>query len=241
MLAPFLVGLDVGQQHDPAALAIAQRETVTLGDETQPRYLVRHLERFELGTAYPTMVKQCQAYLGALPHLPTWRGGTPLEKPYRFLVDATAVGRPVVDMFRHEGIPAIAVTMTHGERITQHAWNDFTVPKRALVAATIVAMQQRRLLVAKELPHAATFVKEAQNFQYRLTLKGNDQYGAWREGTHDDVLFSVMLLVWYGEQTKAFPHQRQGQAQTYEAAGSPHSRMTTTPRTPSMNPFQRGI
>jgi hypothetical protein len=49
----YLAGLDLGQASDYTAVAILQR-TIT----TNPRekfFAVRHLERFPLGTSYPTI------------------------------------------------------------------------------------------------------------------------------------------------------------------------------------------
>ena len=30
----------------------------------------------------------------------------------------------------------------------------------------------------------------------RVTSSGNEQYGAWREGEHDDLVFAVALACW---------------------------------------------
>ena len=36
-------------------------------------------------------------------------------------------------------------------------------------------------------------------FQVTITNAANDTYGAWREGTHDDLVLSVALAAWYAE------------------------------------------
>jgi hypothetical protein len=30
----------------------------------------------------------------------------------------------------------------------------------------------------------------------KVTGEGNEQFGAWREGTHDDLVFAVALAAW---------------------------------------------
>jgi hypothetical protein len=46
----FYVGLDLGQRHDPTAIAVVEKITNHM--------LVRHLERVPLGTPYPGVVER---------------------------------------------------------------------------------------------------------------------------------------------------------------------------------------
>ncbi len=72
----FIVGADIGQARDPTALGVIE----TAADKLQ----VRHLERLPLGTPYPQVVDRIADLVGGLP-------GAEL------VVDATGVGRPIVD------------------------------------------------------------------------------------------------------------------------------------------------
>lgn len=196
----FIAGLDIGQMHDPTALAIAEREMVLYAGKLEPRFLVRYLERVPLGTPYPEMVKGVRATLHTL------------EQAYTLVIDATGVGRPIVDLFRAvsaDGLrtvgvqpPAssrpIAVTLTSGATPHSERWDEWSVPKRDLVLGMQVASQHGRLRVARALPEAATLVRELQNFQWKVSQIGQDQYGAWREGTYDDLVLAVALSVWWG-------------------------------------------
>ena len=47
-----------------------------------------------------------------------------------------------------------------------------------------------------------TLIQELSNFKVKITTKGNDTYEAWREGQHDDLVLSVALACWYGENTQ---------------------------------------
>jgi hypothetical protein len=56
-----------------------------------------------------------------------------------------------------------------------------------------------RLKIAEALPGAETLVKEMLDFQVWITVAGHDVYGAWREGTHDDLVLTVALASWWAE------------------------------------------
>jgi hypothetical protein len=47
------------------------------------------------------------------------------------------------------------------------------------------------LKVARDSPEAETLVNEPLNFYVKITTAANDVYGAWREGTHDDLVLAV--------------------------------------------------
>jgi hypothetical protein len=208
-----LIGLDLGQSHDPTALCVVERRVVRHGDIQAQEYAARHLERFELGTPYPDMVDQVAEYLRRLPRPAAWqedvrrlqREAPPNRKPpqvplYRLIIDATGVGRPVCDLFaRIVGRP-VRITVTAGHQAHESDRDEWSVPKPSLIGALQVALQTRRFKVPRSHPEAQILIKEAQNFQYKISTSGHDTYGAWREGTHDDLLFAVSLAVWYGEQ-----------------------------------------
>src|SRR5262245_9366729 len=82
---PF-VGLDLGQAHDFATLAVL-RPALDAEDVTAPVYDVPHILRFPLGLPYPKLVEQVAAILA----VPALAGAV-------LVVDRTGVGRPVVDM-----------------------------------------------------------------------------------------------------------------------------------------------
>jgi hypothetical protein len=185
----YYIGLDLGQRQDFTALAVVEQHFEETNGQ-QPRYQARHLQRYELGTSYPTIVASVGELLKK----------EPLSKANPSLViDATGVGQPVVDMFVQAELPCeiIAVTITGGFEPKRDG-NSFNVPKRDLVSAIQVALQTDRLKIAPALPEAGTLVKELENFQVKITENAHDTYGAWREGTHDDLVLAVALPLWYG-------------------------------------------
>jgi hypothetical protein len=78
------------------------------------------------------------------------------------------------------------------------------VPKRDLVSTIQVLLQTKRLKIPTLLPEAHILLEEMTNFQVKISLAGHDSYGAWRGGTHDDLLLAVALACWAAEK-KALP------------------------------------
>ncbi len=222
-MGEFFVGLDLGQSSDPSALAVIERSEAApaagptapsspppssvLSPGTRPRAAlpapaplpaggrldVRHLHRYPLGTPYPVIVEDVAALM-ARPELAS-PGGRP-----RLVVDATGVGRPVADLFLRARMAAIVnpLTITGGD-----AWRrdggSFWVAKKLLVSTVQAALQTGRLKVVPGLELAELLKKELINFQVKISLDANEQFGAWREGQHDDLVLAVALGVWMAE------------------------------------------
>ncbi len=207
----FIVGLDLGQSSDYTALAVLEvvpqfameqverREgAMTYRRQVRvekPAHLhCRHLERYPLGTLYPAIVDQVAALLQ-----------TPQLRGAELVVDATGVGRPVVDMLREAGLKLEAVTITGGISVTysDRCWH---VPKRDLVGAVQAPLHDKRLKFADGLPLVPTLVQEMLNFQVKISDAAHDSYGSWREGAHDDLILSVMLAAWWAaKRPKEYP------------------------------------
>jgi hypothetical protein len=211
----YVAGLDLGQARDFTAVAILERtrpddlgppeaETFLVrqrwsGIETLPvrpvapkrerTYAVRHLERFPLGTSYPSIC----ARMVELFERPPLAGA-------RLVVDQTGVGRAVVDMLRRARPQATVrpITITGGHEVVPDGagWH---VPKKELVSVLQVLLQSRRLQVARGLPLASVLVKELQAFQVKITATAQETFAAWRERDHDDLVLAVALATWVGE------------------------------------------
>jgi hypothetical protein len=69
------------------------------------------------------------------------------------------------------------------------------------VSALQLLLQSRRLHIARSLEHAATLVKELENFRVKITAAARETYEAWREGQHDDLVLAAALAAWMGEET----------------------------------------
>ncbi len=155
------------------------------------------------------------------------------ERKPVLVVDATGVGGPVCDMLTVAGIPYTGVLITGGEEEippTIHTTVEWVarsgpggggskrerespfwrVPKRDLVATVQVLLQGRRLRFAAGLPLVDVLQRELLNFQVKINPQtAHDSYGAWREGTHDDLVLAVALAAWKAEK-KHGPKRRTG-------------------------------
>ena len=145
-----VVGADLGQAQDPTALAVAEVRT--------PEIHVRHLERIPLGTPYPKVVERIGDLVDQLP-------GAAL------VVDATGVGRAVLDQMRESRLEPIPVTITAG-RFISFDGDHWRVPKKALLRPLVAAMDVGRLKVAKGLREAEALQRELQAFQRQITESG---------------------------------------------------------------------
>jgi hypothetical protein len=182
-----LIGVDLGQSRDYTAIAVLRKSW----QEPQPVYHGIHLERLPLGTRYPAIVARLRQ-LVADPQL---------RENQELVVDATGVGTPVLDMLHYEGLYASGVMITGGLAESSDGEVDH-VPKRNLVSTLQLLMQSGRLKFAADLRLADQLIEELTAFQVSLTPAGNDTYGVWREGKHDDLVLAAAIAAWKGENVR---------------------------------------
>ncbi len=167
------IGADLGQAQDPTAIAVAEVQ--------RPEIHVRHLERLPLGTPYPKVVDRIGVIVDRLP-------GAAL------VVDATGVGRAVLDQMREAGLGPVAVTITGG-RFTSYDGTMWRVPKKALLRPLVATTEAGRLKVAKGLREAEAFQREFLAFQRQITESGHSAFEG--VGEHDDLVIAVALACWW--------------------------------------------
>ena len=186
-------GLDLGQATDYTALVAVDRKLVRVDSNTdtkQSQFHVRHAERFALGTTYPQIVEKVGERVNAIG----------IENGYMLLPDATGVGRPVVDMFRKQGLKLVPITITGGDKaLFDVQLGGWRVPKRDLVSNAQVLLQNGQLKFAKDLMHGKTLIDELLNFKLKVSNAGHDSYEAWREGEHDDLVLALLMACWYAK------------------------------------------
>jgi len=176
----YVVGVDLGQTADYTAITI-------LEERERGSYDVRFLDRFR-NVPYPSIVKRLDHLVRRLDERPS------------MAVDATGVGRPVIDMIRDANLPAnvYAITLTGGDVVTQDGMERH-VPKRDVASIIAVLLQTRRLRIARNLKESETLGRELVNFRVKISLSGHDSYEAWREQEHDDLVLAVGLAAWLFE------------------------------------------
>jgi hypothetical protein len=185
-MSKFYIGLDLGQMQDYTALVIIERIG---GDEKEkPEYHVRKVERFKLGTPYPAIVTRIEEIMAKK----TMKGSV-------LVVDATGVGRAVVDLFRNRGLHPKAITITGGDAVSRDCSSDeYRVPKRDLISNLQVLFQEGKLKIAEQIPEAQLLIQELLNFKVKINVTtGHDSYEALREGVHDDFVLAAALACWF--------------------------------------------
>ena len=172
--------MDLGQTADYTAITI-------LEEKESRSYDVRYLERLR-NTPYPSIVRRLDHLVQRLP-----------EKPC-MAVDATGVGRPVIDMIRDANLTATVypITLTGGDAVTRDGM-ERRVPKRDVASTIAVLLQTGRLRIARGLKESETLLRELLNFRVKISLSGHDTYEAWREQEHDDLVLAVGLAAWLFE------------------------------------------
>lgn len=191
----FFIGLDLGQAQDYTAFVVIERDKnkdtsgSPEGNKSKPSYYVRHIERFILGTPYTRIARAMKQVMTA----------PEIKKSSCLIVDATGVGKAVVDLLKQEGLSMYQVTITGGEKVNRDG-NAFNVPKRDLVATLQILLQSKRLQIASSLPLSQTLVKELLDFRMKIDERtAHESFGAWREGSHDDMVLATALAAWYAE------------------------------------------
>ena len=184
----FYIGVDLGQAQDPTALCALEQYHEKRGNRFESCYRCLFLDRLKLGTLYPAIVEHVRQIVRS-----------DKFKPNCFLVvDATGVGRPVVDMLRQAGLRPTAITITGGDSVTNEGGMT-RVPKRELVSVLQVLMQNDRLALPAASPYIDALTKELLNFKVKISDNGHDSYSAWRESDHDDLVLSLALAAWKAE------------------------------------------
>lgn len=194
----YIAGLDLGQQSDYTALAIARRRTEIIADKPVRHYEFVYVHRWQVKTLYDQIVDDVAKLYSREPVL----------RESDLVIDATGVGRPVTDMVRkakREGrLPAKiqAVTITSGNKVMREN-REYRVPKKDLVGILQILLGFRRLKIVPKLELADTIVKEFQRFKVKVkATTGTESFEAWRERDHDDLVLAVALACWFGERGK---------------------------------------
>ena len=210
-MGPITIGVDIGQKRDPTAIAVAETvwQATPNGRGVEERYTIRRTERLPLGTAYPVVAERIAGVVTNLHKRAEPPGGPqmeydPVSGVYQtatvappeivLYVDATGVGQPVVDLLARAGVQPIAVYFTHGDRRTVREDGSVALGKGWLVSRLQSLLQTDRLLLPKT-GEAAALTEELLNYEIKVSEDANEQYGAFRVGTHDDLVTAIGLAT----------------------------------------------
>jgi hypothetical protein len=179
----FIIGVDVGQVHDPTAAVLLER-----AGEWGETIQVRGARRLPLGMPYPLQAA----------HLAEMAAKEPLTGKVHMAVDATGVGRPVVEMVSQTipcGVTPIVITSGIKQSTDDRGWQH--VPKRDLIAMAQVTLEQHVLMVAADLPDLEVFTSELAAYRVTVSTDGHDTYANdAREAKNDDLVLALACGVW---------------------------------------------
>jgi len=220
----YWVGADFGQANDYTALAVLERVSVPVGEREVVRKTglltrekvrvpthdhklhLRYLSRPPLRTSYERIADGIVSRLRELE--PTGAFGE--RGTIGLVVDATGVGRAVVDMLTErlqaaKNGPKVHLwpaTVTAGQHVTRNG-PFMGVPKRELINAGVVALQEGRLKFGADVPEREQLMEELLAYRIKINLAtGHDSYSPWREHGNDDLLFATCLATWAWGYTK---------------------------------------
>ncbi len=241
MAPEFIVAVDLGQVADYTAICVLERREQPTGRhelvpnlaffgggrgqsrysrqmQTAGSYSVVHLERLALGLSYVAVPERLRSLEDRLRQRwvdLAWQEREHAARlddaPIDLVMDATGVGRPVLDLFRDVGFDPLGVTITSGDTVTRVSSREYRVPKRHLVSVTQALLQSGRVKAAPALADWPVLKGELANFKAKISLAGHDSYGAgddWRQESqesHDDLVLALALGIWWGEYGERAP------------------------------------
>src|SRR5262245_55830228 len=209
------VGIDVGQSQDPTAIAVVEREWRSrpphpeTGEERAPldHYNVRFLRTLGLNIPYPSIANTLK---GLIDRVNERVAGASLDyvrgelqqvdwPSVTVYVDATGVGQPMLDLLTFAGLSVTGVYFTHGDRRVVQIDAETEIRRiilgKAYMVARLQALLQTRRLHLPETPPSRVLSRELLNYQIRVDQNANDRYGAFKVGTHDDLVTALGLCV----------------------------------------------
>lgn len=215
------IGIDIGQKRDPTAIAVAELQRRGRGGDgfkqvvgpPVEHYVIRHLERLPLGTPYPDAAKRLGEIVANLKRQASIAAEERyLAEPYGYArrdpgnvnlttyVDATGVGQPVVDLLNAAKVNVNPVYFTHGDRRTEerqeYPLKGFRVSLgKAWLVSRLQALLQTGRIHLPDTNEARVLAKELQDYEIKVSEDANDKYGAFKVGTHDDLVTALGLAV----------------------------------------------
>lgn len=152
--------------------------------------MIRYLGRLPLGTPYPEVARRIEEVINRA------REQVRGHSVVFVYVDATGVGQPIVDLVAERGNRPrlLPVFFTHGDRRNQDT-EKVTLGKAYLVSRLQALLQSRRIHLPPEADEARVLAQELEDYEIRVSEDANDRYGAFRVGTHDDLVTALGLAV----------------------------------------------
>lgn len=192
------LGIDLGQRVDSTAIALLELiDRAAEGTAPRIHYETRHLERLPLGTKYPDVARRVAAIqsnaIQVVRQRALDRGNRDADVWLTTWVDATGAVA-ALDIFREQGITVTPCFFNHGDRRTENG-DQVVIGKAFLVNRLQALLQTDRLHLPPGHPEAAAMMRELQDYEIKIDQNANDRYGAFKTGTHDDLVTALGLAA----------------------------------------------
>jgi hypothetical protein len=76
------------------------------------------------------------------------------------------------------------------------------LPKTQMASTLVALFDDGRVKLPKTSKEIEAMVEELLNYEIHVSEEGHDQYGAFKIGTHDDMVTALGLACWYAEHYK---------------------------------------
>ena len=206
----YFFGLDLGKSNDYTALCIARR---TDFESDAGVIEINNVVRWPLGTPYVKVAEQVAEVIKSIPGAIVTKEDWPMEAEvprkwrehnYYLVVDATGVGNAVVELLRKQQLRLTEVVITGGNSQPSVVDGQTRVPKVQLISPLRVALENRRLRVAAQIPHWREIERELMDFEEEISGTGAPPYGNRSASGHDDMVLAMALAVWEASRRKKF-------------------------------------
>jgi len=84
-----------------------------------------------------------------------------------------------------------------------------------LITGLRVLLENAELEFASGLEYGRELLTEMMEMRVKISAAGNELMEAWREGTHDDLVFAVALACWAAK--KRYPRTGWGQQEYWQS------------------------
>jgi hypothetical protein len=179
-----ILSLDLGQQNDYSVLAITN---IIRSGSSNITYEIPYIKKYLIRSSYVFIVKDVAEILK-----------DKRLKHCDLIIDYTGVGHPVADLFVSNGISPICANITSGLRVSWPSPRTVNVPKVNLVSALQVVFQNMALKISSGIKIIDDVEKEFISFRAKMSKSGHSKFEA-HGGTHDDIVMSIALGIWYGK------------------------------------------
>jgi hypothetical protein len=209
----YIVSVDIAKRRDFFGIMILRdcadivpgNEALETAERVMHRYVVTHIEKYQ-GMDYTDMAERLRVL----------DGHVSLRNNNDLLVDGTGVGEPAVELVRKAGLYPVPIIFSPGNKCSEkyadfgqvfrnapgqlnraRVLREISVPKKDLVAAGSILLQQRRVEVAKGR-WSDEFRKQLMAFRGKVNENTRRvAYEAETESDHDDLVVCYLMAAWW--------------------------------------------